>query len=149
LFVLSLPVSPMQHAAAKMIAALLAFALPWSVLTLGTVALIALVPDAPDGGIPSFVAMMAFFLANFCVLLALVLALPSERWAIAGILATNFAVPIYLGRFMALPDVARHKLADTAVWSPPVLTSIVATLLIAVASLALALYVHSRRKDPL
>ena len=78
LFILSLPVSPMQYTTAKVGAALLAFLAPWLLLTGGTIALILLSDTAPDGGIPSFAAMMTFFLCNFCVLLALVLVTTSE-----------------------------------------------------------------------
>lgn len=146
LFVLSLPISPKQYAVAKVAAALLAFLLPWLALTVVPVILIA-ASDAPDGGIPSFVAMMTFFLANFCVLLALVLATMSERWAIAGLLITNLCVPAFLGIALGLPGIAEHRQAAVAVWNPTVLTLIAALAGVAVLSLAIALCLRSRRND--
>lgn len=147
LFVLSLPVSGRQYRLAKVVAALVAFLVPWAILTVGMVGLIATVDTAPDGAIPGFIAMMSFFLCNFCVLLALVLVTLSERWAIAGILVTNTSVPIFLSLFYTLPDIRAAGAADAAVWSTPVLAVIGASLALAVLALALALFLQSRKRD--
>lgn len=147
LFVLSLPVSPRQYAIAKTLSALLAFGLPWAVLTFGTAGLVLLSDSAPDGAIPSFVAMMTFLFANFCVLFALVLATTSERWAIAGILVTNTAVPAFLGLVLRLPGVAAHAKAAAPVWSPTVLAIIGIALAVAFAAIAFAILARSRRRD--
>ncbi len=147
LFVLSLPVSPMQYGIAKVASALIAFLVPWAVLTAATIALTAASDGAPDGAIPAFAAMMTFFLANFCLLLALVLVTQSERWAIAGILVTNTAVPAFLGVLYRLPDIAAHQQSTTAVWSTTALTIIAVAVAAAALSLGTALYIQSRRRD--
>jgi hypothetical protein len=79
LFVLSLPVSPMQYMMAKVGASLLAFLITWVVLTGTIVASIIAFDPPPDGNLPNTVAMMVFFLANFCFLLAIGLVTTSAR----------------------------------------------------------------------
>lgn len=143
LFVLSLPISPAQYAIAKVLAALIAFLLPWTLLTVGVVAATVLT-DAPDGTLPGFVAIMLLFLADFCALLALIAITQSERWAIAGILLTNVAVTVFLTRLGRLAGPAE---GEVATFSPEILTVIaveVATILLA---LGLAFYLPTRKKD--
>lgn len=146
-FVLGLPLSAAQYAAAKVAAALIAFGVPWVILTLGITVLTFASDGAPDGAIPPFLAMMAFFLANFCLLLALVLATMSEAWAIAGILITNTAVPVVLGVIFGLPGIAEQRQQEALVWTPEILAVIVISVAVAVVSLALALYIRSRKRD--
>mgnify|MGYP001558662857 CR=1 FL=1 len=146
LFVLSLPVSPAHYFAAKTWAALLAFLVPWVVLTVGVVALTAL-SGQPQGPIPFFVVMMTFFLGNFCLLLALVVNTKSELAAIAGVLITNVSVTLFLVQVGRLPGVAEHRLGAAAVWSPAILTVLGVELALILLSLGLAFYLPSRKKD--
>jgi hypothetical protein len=146
LFVLSLPVSPAQYQAAKVVAALVAFLGPWALLTGGVVAL-TLGSDLPDGGIPFFVAMMTFFLGNFCTLLALIAITLSELWAVAGILVTNVSVTFFLARIGSLPEVVAHRNDAAATWGPAILTVLAVEAAWIALALALAFYLPSRRKD--
>ncbi|MEO7793586.1 MAG: hypothetical protein ABIV06_02345 [Thermoanaerobaculia bacterium] len=146
LFVLSLPVSLGQYSFAKVAAALLAFLVPWTALTFGVVALTALSPE-PDGGLPFFVAMMAFLLGNFCLLTALTVITRSEIAAIAGILVTNVSVTLFLVQLGKIPGIAGRSQDAVATWSPQILTVLAIELAVIVLSLSLAFYLPSRRKD--
>jgi hypothetical protein len=99
----------------------------------------------PDGNLPNTVAMMVFFLANFCFLLAIGLVTTSEFWAIAGILGTNTAVPIYMTTVM--PAIRGNPDGPVAVWSSAILTTLGIEAAVIAISLSLALLVLSRRKD--
>jgi hypothetical protein len=145
LFVLSLPVSPMQYMMAKVGASLLAFLITWVVLTGTIVGLNIAFDPPPDGSLPNTVAMMVFFLANFCFLLAVGLVSTSEFWAIAGILGTNTAVPIYMTTVM--PAIRGNPDGPAAVWSPAIMTTLGIEAAVIAISLSLALLVLSRRKD--
>ncbi len=146
LFVLSLPVSPAQYSMAKVAAALVAFLVPWTVLTAG-VAVATLATAAPDGPLPFFVAMMTFFLGNFCLLMAITVITQSEAATIAAILVTNISVTIYLFQVGRLPGIGEHRDGDVAVWSPAILTVLAIEVAVILAALALAIYLPSRRKD--
>jgi len=147
LFVLSLPVTPLQYTAAKVLAALIAFLVP--VLVLAAVALglnIAFDPP-PNGEIPFTVITFGLFLANFCFLVALLLITGMEIWAVAGILLTNLTIPLFMNVVTGLPGIGEHIRGPVAVWSPTVLSILGIELFVAVLALAVAFTVQSRRTD--
>lgn len=146
LFVLSLPVSPAQYSMAKVWAALIAFLVPWLVLTAGVVVATVL-SGGPNGGIPFFVLMMTFFLTNFCLLMAVVVITMSELWSIAGILITNVSVTPFLAKVGNLPGVAGRSQDALATWSPTILTVLGIEIALILLSLGLAFYLPSRKKD--
>lgn len=146
LFVLSLPVSPAQYRMAKIVAALIAFLTPWLALTGGAIAATA-ISGRPGGGIPGFVAMMVLFLANFCVLMAVIVITMSEVWAVAGILVTNVSVPLFLAWISRQPGVAAHRHDPVATWTPTVLSVLGVEVALIALSLVLAVAVPSRRRD--
>jgi ABC-type transport system involved in multi-copper enzyme maturation permease subunit len=147
LFVLSLPVSPMQYTTAKILAALIAFLVPWTLLLVTVLAVNFAFDPPPDGNIPFTIAMMFLFLANFCILIALLLITGSEPWAIAGILVTNFSVPVFMNTVRGLPGIGEHVDGPVAVWSTAILTALGIQAAVIALSLGLAFYVQSRRKD--
>jgi ABC-2 type transport system permease protein len=146
LFVLSLPVSPAHYSISKVAAALIAFLVPWLTLTAGVVVVTAATP-APDGGIPFFVAMMTFFLCNFCLLMALTVITMSELAAIAGIGVTNVSVTVFLIQVGRLPGIEGRSQDAAASWSPAILTVLGIELAVILLALGLAFYLPSRKKD--
>ena len=145
LFVLSLPVSPMQYGVAKLTAALIAFFFPWLAVLIATV--IAITASSAAGGLPFAVALMGLFLCNFCILLAVVMITLSEVWAVAGILATNMSISAYIPFVLRLPGIAEHQDGAVAVWTSTAITIIASEVAISVAAIALAFFVHSRKTD--
>jgi len=146
LFVLSLPVSAAQYSAAKVCAALIAFLGPWLLLT-GGVVLATAATGGPGGGIPFFVVMMMFFLVIFCVLLCIVAATMSEAWAIGGILITNLSVTLFFFTVGQHPGVTGRAGQAVATWSPAILTLLAVEIVVILLSLALAIYLPSRKRD--
>lgn len=147
LFVLSLPVTPLQYWAAKVLAALIAFLLPVIVLAAVALAYNLAFDPPPNGEIPVTVAMLGLFLANFCFLVALLLITGMEVWAVAGILLTNLSIPIFMNLVHGLPGVAEHVQGPVAVWSPAILIILSAEAVVALLALAIAFTVQSRRTD--
>lgn len=147
LFVLSLPVSPLQYTTAKVLAALIAFLVPVLVLATVAISLNLAFDPPPNGEMPLTVAMMGLFLANFCILVALMLVTGHEAWAVAGILITNLTVPVFMSVVTGLPGVAEHIQGPVVVWSPTFLTILGIEAAVCVLVLGLAFYVQSRKKD--
>ena len=148
LFVLSLPVSPAQVSIAKVAAALVAFLGPWLVLT-GGVVVLRYAAGGAIGDLPFFVAMMTFFLAEFCVLVAVVAITLSELWSIVGILVTNTSVPVFLAWLGGLPGVVGHRGDAVAAWNPTILSVLAVEAAVILLALGLAFVIPSRRKDVL
>jgi len=147
LFVLSLPISAMQYTTAKVLSALIAFLIPSIVLTVLVVVLTAASESAPDGNIPFTVVMMAFFLGNFCILIAVVVITNSERWAVAGILGTNLSVSLFVIPVRGMPGIGEFIEGPIAVWSPAILTILGIEAVVIVLSLVFAFLVQSRKRD--
>jgi ABC-2 type transport system permease protein len=146
LFVMSLPVSPMQYTTAKIVAALIAFLTPWAVL-LGTTLLILLGGEGVGGLVPSTVSVNGFFLSNFCVLLAVIVVTSSERWAVASILLTNMSVSLYFIFVGSLPGIADYVRSPSPVWTPTVLAVLAIEAATCVLSIGVAFYLQSRKRD--
>jgi ABC-type transport system involved in multi-copper enzyme maturation permease subunit len=147
LFVLSLPISTMQYTLAKAAAALIAFLIPWSILTATIVGLTLAFDPPPDGMLPTSLTMMGFFLANFCVLITLALITHSEAWAVGTILATNISVSLYMTTVPGLPGIREHLDGSIAVWSPTILAVLGFEAIVIVLALAALFFVQSRKKD--
>lgn len=144
LFVLSLPISPMQYAAAKIVSALASFLAPWLIILLTTFVLLSIADGL--GRVPQILAMMGFFLANFCVLLALLMVTASEKWAVAGIFLTNMSVSVYFMMVNSLRGIG-DLTGAVPVWTPTVLAVIATEAAVSIVAIALAFYLPSRKKD--
>ena len=147
LFVLSLPISTTQYTAAKIASSLIAFLIPWLVLTVTMVVLTLALDESLDGRLPFTVTMMFFFLANFCVLIAVLLISGTETWAIVGVVFTNVLVSVYLTTVTRLPGVGEYLEGPIAVWSPTILMILGLEAAVIALSLGLTFFVQSRRKD--
>ena len=145
LFALSLPISPTQYTVAKVVAGLVAFMIPWSILTAAIVGLTHAFNPAGAGALPFSVAVMGLLLTNFCILTAIGLISGSELWSVVGIIATNTSVPVFMTAMV--PRLTPAIDGAVAVWSGPIVVTLVAELVIAVLALASALIVQSRRTD--
>lgn len=147
LFVLSLPISTTQYTAAKVASSLIAFLIPWLVLTVTIVVLTVALDEPLDGRLPFSVTMMFFFLANFCVLIAVLLISGTEVWAVVGVVFTNILVSVYLATVQQLPGIREYLEGPIAVWSPTILTILGVEAAVIALSLGLTFFVQSRKKD--
>ncbi|MFO0581779.1 MAG: ABC transporter permease [Anaeromyxobacter sp.] len=145
-FVLSLPVSPLEVTLSKVAASLIAFGVPWLVLTGATVALIG-ATELPDGILPFWLALLAYLFLYFCALLAVGLTKSSNGWNAAAITVGNISVNFVIPLLLALPSVKANHAGAAAVWSADVLAIIAAELALGVAVLALAVWRTTRRPD--
>jgi ABC-2 type transport system permease protein len=146
LFLLSLPISPMQYTAAKVLSSSIAFVGPWLVLSAAVLVVIDVSP-LPNGVIPFWVAVLAYLFMYYCALLAVALVVDSTGWHATAItlgnLSVNFLIPILLG----LPSVSGHIEGPIAVWTSDVITILTIEMVLGVAALCLAWYARSRAAD--
>jgi ABC-2 type transport system permease protein len=146
LFVLSLPVSTAQYAAAKVMSNAIAFVLPWCILT-ATVSLVIDVTALPNGGLPFLLTVLVYLLMYYCVLLAVAMVSDSTAWHTSvitvGNISVNFLIPLLLG----LPSVSAHRTGPVAVWTGDIAVILAIQVVVAVAALWIALQVCSRRSD--
>jgi ABC-2 type transport system permease protein len=146
LFILSLPVSTTQYAAAKVTASGLAFLVPWLVLTLGCTLVIDRSP-LPNGMIPLTWAVLTYVLAYFCVFLAVALQTESSGWTTTVIIVGNISVNFLIPWLMSRPSVIATRDGPVAVWTPDVVGVIGAELFLGLLALGISLVLSRRNRN--
>jgi ABC-type multidrug transport system permease subunit len=146
LFILSLPVSTTQYLVAKVTANLIAFFVPWLVLTAGTIAVID-VSAIPNGIVPYWVAILGYILFYYCALLAVGLLWDSTGAHAAAIIVGNVSINFFIPFLLSLPSVSGHAKHPTAVWTGDIVAIVAAEILTGALVLGLAVYFRSRTGD--
>lgn len=145
-FLLSLPISPKQYTAAKIVSNTIGFVVPWLLLTAATV-VTTRVSWIPDGTIPFLVAVLGYLFFYYCLLLAVGLVSDSTGWHAAVITFGNLSVNFLIAFLSVLPSVTMHRDGPMAVWTSDIVTILVLELAVGAAAIALAWYFRSRDTD--
>jgi ABC-2 type transport system permease protein len=146
LFVLSLPVSTTQYAAAKMLSNAIAFVGPWCILT-AAVSWVIDVTALPNGSLPFLLTVLVYLLMYYCVLLAVAIVSDSTGLYTSVITIGNISVNFLIPFLLALPSVVAHRTGAVTVWTRDIAGIIAIEVIVAVAALWIAVRVSSRRSD--
>jgi ABC-type transport system involved in multi-copper enzyme maturation permease subunit len=146
-FVLSLPVSPRDYIRIKLIALLLCFLVPWTVLAAGAVILSKVMPNLPDGLLVFAVLLSVFLLANFSVVLCGALHTASEGAMSIVIIVTNLAITLFIFLVGALPALNGQLRAPAPDWNSTFWTVLAIEIAVLLITLSLPYFVASRRRD--
>lgn len=146
LFILSLPVSTTQYTTAKVIANVIAFTVPWAVLTAAALTMI-VVSAMPDGLLPFWTVLLAYLLGYYLVLLAVALATDSTGWHATIITVGNVSINLLIPLLLNLPSIGPQTRNAHAVWTADVVGMVAGALLVGAAALALAICLRARRAD--
>jgi ABC-2 type transport system permease protein len=144
-FVMSLPISPADYTAAKMIANLVTFFVVWATITGGLVAIFA---GTPYGGMVSFIVIgsLAPF-AAFCILVAVALVGESESGAMITMVITNVSYSFIWFFLSRVPGVRTALASPVAVWNGPVLAILATEIVLIVVSIGAAFFLQSRKTN--
>jgi ABC-2 type transport system permease protein len=146
-FVLSLPLSPRDYIRTKLVALLLCFLVPWTVLSAGAVILVAVRPNLPDGLLVFVVLLSGFLLANFSVVLSSALHTASEGAMTIVIIVTNMAVTLFIFLVGALPALHDQLQAPAPSWNSTFWTVLAVEIAVLLITLTAPYFVASRRRD--
>jgi ABC-2 type transport system permease protein len=146
LFILSLPVSTAQYAAAKMLSNAIAFVVPWCILT-AAVTWVIDVSALPNGTLPFLLTVLVYLLMYYCVLLAVAMISDSTGWHASVITIGNVSVNFLIPFLLALPSVSAHNTGAVAVWTGDIAGILAIQVVVAAAALWIAVHVRSRRSD--
>ena len=146
IFMLSLPVSTTQYTAAKLLANATAFAGCWVALTIAVVAVI-VASALPNGTLPFLLAVLAYLLMYYCVLLAVGLASDSAGWHATVITIGNVSVNFLIPWLWSRPSIYQNRHSPFAVWTGDIVAVLAVEIAVATAALGFGLYVRSRRTD--
>jgi ABC-2 type transport system permease protein len=145
-FLLSLPLSPMQYTGAKIASNAIGFLVPWLLLTAATLVMIR-VSWIPDGTIPYFAAVLGYLLTYYCVLLAVGLVSDSTGWHAVVITCGNVSVNFLIAFLSSMPSVTLHRDGPVAIWTPDIVTLLVVEVALGAAAIGAGWYFRSRDTD--
>ena len=145
-FLMSLPVSPMQYTAAKIVSTFGMFLIPCLALLVAGLSLIAAI-GIPRGFIPLFLVLVGLTLVAFSVTAGVTMVGESEGWYTASIILCNSSYGLIWYLISRIPAVQHDMAGARAVWSPLVLELLGVELTIVVLALALTFFLQSRKRD--
>ena len=146
-FIMSLPISPRDYTAAKILANVLIFMIPWLALVVGTIAVIGGRKAIADGLIPFAAVILTEIFAAYIVVLAVAMVSESQTWTVAAIVTTNLFFQGFLYFVAHIPQVAREMKGDHPQWSSPVLLLLGTEAAVIVALVAATFVLQNRKKD--
>jgi ABC-2 type transport system permease protein len=145
-FIMSLPVSFREYTAAKILANLIIFLIPWLLLTAGALGVL-LLPGATHGLVPYTAIMAVEMLVTTCLIVVSGIITESQAWATVGIFASSLGVNA-LGYFFAhLHGISRYMWGNQVHWSPTAWIVLCAELLTVPLLLGLTFFIQSRKTD--
>lgn len=144
-FIMSLPISPMQYTAAKILGNFSAFLVVWLAIAGGVVGTIA---GAGYGGlIPvAVITSLAPFVA-FWLLLSVAIVSESELVTLVTMGACNVSYSFGWYVLTRVPGLSQNLKSPVAVWSEPVVWIIAGELVLSALCLGLTFYFQSRKTN--
>ncbi|MEO7775662.1 MAG: hypothetical protein ABIT61_13470 [Steroidobacteraceae bacterium] len=146
-FVMSLPIGVREYTAAKLLANMLLFLLPWAALAAGAVTVILIRDSVPDGLVPYAVVLLLHLLTGYVLSLGTALVTSSPGWTIAVAGTANIVFQGFMYWTSHLPDVAPTLAGPVAVWSASIRWLILAELLAIVGILCVTWMWRTRQTD--
>lgn len=148
-FIMSLPVSAKQVAAAKILANLLIFGFIWAVLLLGSLAIIRIRDDLPDGVTVYAIIVLTEIVVSTCLILAVAMATQSLPWTIGTMICGNLVFNGFVFQMFRDPAFVAAAESPGVVWPAEAVTLLLVELAIIAPLLGIAYAVSTRRKDVL
>jgi ABC-2 type transport system permease protein len=145
-FVMSLPVSWREYTAAKILANLIIFLIPWLLLTAGALGVLCL-PGALHGLIPFTAIMAVEMLVTTTLIVVAGIITESQAWATVGIFCSSLGINVLGYGFAHLRGISSYMWGGRVHWSPTAWTVLAAELLTVPLLLGTTFYIQSRKTD--
>ena len=145
-FVMSLPVSWREYTAAKILANLIIFLIPWLLLTAGALGVL-LLPGATHGLIP-YTAIMAveMFVTTSLIVVAGIIT-ESQAWTTAGIFCSSLGINVLGYIFAHLRGISMYMWGTRVQWTSTAWIILICELLTVPMLLGMTFYIQSRKTD--
>lgn len=147
LFVMSLPVSLLDYSLAKIAVVLTTYLIPWLGMFACSMILGFVLPWAQQGSVVVVPAIFFFLLASFMIQLVVAVVTESVGWTICVMVAGNVLLNVFLMKLFADPTISAMTKSDVLTWPPLVLQILAVEIVLIVATLAMALYFQTRKRD--
>jgi len=145
-FIMSLPVSWREYTAAKILANLIIFLIPWLIITAGAIVLL-LLPGAGHGFIPYTAIMATEMLVTTCLIIVAGIVTESQAWLTVAILFSTLSFNILGYVFAHLRGISPEMWGRQLHWTPTAWTVLGGEILLVPLLLGLAFFIQSRKTD--
>ncbi len=143
-FVMSLPISPMEYTAAKIISNLSGFFMVWAVITAAVIGTFA---GSFAGLIPVTLIVALWPFVAFSVLLGVAIVVDSEFWAIATMSVFNISYTFTWYFLIRLPGIREHLRSPEPVWSDAVQGLLAGEIIVIVLALGLTVFLQAKKRS--
>jgi ABC-type Na+ efflux pump permease subunit len=146
-FLMSLPVSAMQYAKAKLISTIGMFVVPWAILVIAALAFILRRTDVPNGIIPITFILFALVFAGFSVIAGASLVSESEPVMIGATILCNSSYGIGWYFIVRLPAIHDGFSSHVPIWNSTVLSILGVEVAAIVLILGITFYLQSKKRE--
>lgn len=146
-FLMSLPLSAVQYAVAKIVSTVGMFFVPWLSLVVAGSAVIISRENIPNGALSALLILATATFVVFCLIAGVALVTESEGWTIAASVASNSSYGFFWYLFARNAELRATLRSPVVIWSPEVLTVLGAEIAAITAILAATFYLNSRKRD--
>ena len=147
LFIMSLPVSVQEYTAAKLVANMLMFLVPWTALGVGVVVVTLTRSGVPDGLLPFYILTLLELLAGYVLVLAVALVSESMGWTFGAIMFCNLFLQGFLYVVSHDADIAASMALNNIVWHRQSVLLLIAELALIVIIVVVAWRLQARKTD--
>lgn len=145
-FVMSLPVSWREYTAAKILANLIIFLIPWLLLTAGALGVL-LLPGAAHGLFPYTAIMALEMLVSTSLIVVAGIITESQAWTTAGIFSSSLGINVLGYVFAHLGGISMYMWGPRVHWSPTAWLVLISELVTVPILLGVTFYIQSRKTD--
>jgi hypothetical protein len=145
-FVMSLPISWREYTAAKILANLIIFLIPWLPLTVGAIGVL-LLPGATHGLVPYTAIMALEMLITTSLIVAAGIITESQAWTTAGIFCSSLGINILGYLFAHLHGISMYMWGTRVHWSATARGILICELLTVPLLLGATFYIQSKKTD--
>ena len=144
-FMMSLPVTPLDFYLAKLLGSLVTFFVPFLVMFLGTIAVIAYTP-LPDGLIVFSVLVFGHVAMAYALSLSVAMAVESEGWNTFAMIGSMVLINPFIMLLGQIPEISKYVQTEHIVWSLPAVSILLVQVTVSVAVLIATGWVHCRKQ---
>lgn len=144
-FVMSLPVTPLDFYLAKLLGNLVTFLVPFLIMFIGTIAVIAFTP-LPNGLIVFSTLTFGFVALAYTLSLSVAMAVESEGWNTFAMIGSMVLINPFIMFLGQISEISSYVKTESIVWSLPAVSILLAQVTVSVAVLAATGWVHCRKQ---
>lgn len=146
-FVMSLPISPLEFTASKVLGNLSAVVVPWALIAGTVIVLLWRSPEVNGGFMPFAIIAALMPLVSFSLLTSVAIVSESEFWSMITMGASNVSYSFWWVVVNAIPGMREDFRSPVPIWSDAAVTIIAIEIGICVLALALTFLLQSRKRS--